>query len=123
MLERDPNNIEFKYVNENSYTAESLFNGHGTEYFLISINDFQNNHDETFISPFQQNTISDNNILAKITTKCCNECCIEQPKRIYFGPVDLTRLEIKIYDEFGRFIDINNADYSLTVQLEIVYDL
>jgi len=32
-------------------------------------------------------------------------------------------VEIKIYDEFGRIVDINNADYSLTLELEIVYDL
>ena len=91
--------------------------------FLIAINDFQNNHDSTFISPFQLQTIADNNILAKISTKCCDKCCVEQPERIYFGPTDIARLEIKIYDEFARIIDINNADYSLTLELEIVYDL
>jgi len=122
-LEKDQRNISFKYEGASKYTGESLFAPHGAKYFLIAINDFQNNHDSTFISPFQLQTIADNNILAKISTNCCNKCCVEQPERIYFGPTDIARLEIKIYDEFARIIDINNADYSLTLELEIVYDL
>ena len=37
--------------------------------------------------------------------------------------VDITKLEIKIYDELGRIIDINNADYSFTLELDLIYDL
>ena len=122
-LEKNQQHISFKYEGASKYTGESLFAPHGANYFLIAINDFQNNHDNTFISPFQLQTIADNNILAKISTNCCNKCCVEQPERIYFGPTDIARLEIKIYDEFARIIDINNADYSLTLELEIIYDL
>ena len=67
-----------------------------SEEFLISINDFQNNHNSNFISPFQYQTVSDNNIIAKLSTDCCNGCHVEQPTRIYFGPTDITKLEIKI---------------------------
>ena len=111
------------YTGNSSYTGESLFDPHGTRYFLISINDFHNNHDNAFVSPFQFQTLADNNIIAKISTECCYKCCIEHPERIYFGPTDITKLEIKIYDEYGRIIDINNADYSLTLELEVIYDL
>ena len=41
------------YVGESSYTGEGIFDGHGTRYFLLSVNDFQNNHNEVFISPFK----------------------------------------------------------------------
>ena len=110
------------YSGKSSYTGESLFDPHGSKYFLISINDFQNNHNNIFISPFQYQTLADNNIIAKISTEC-SKCCIEQPERIYFGPTDIAKLHIIIYDEFGRIIDINNADYSLTLELQIIYDL
>jgi hypothetical protein len=120
---RNQTDISFIYNSSSSYTAESLFDPHGSRYFLISINDFQNNHNNIFISPFQHQTLADNNILAKISTDCCNKCCIEQPKRIYFGPTDIAKLHIIIYDEFGRIVDINNADYSLTLELQIIYDL
>jgi hypothetical protein len=116
--------ISFVYdLSQSSYTGESLFDPHGSRYFLISINDFQNNHTSSFISPFQYQSLADNNILAKISTDCCDKCCIEQPERIYFGPTDITKLHIIIYDEFGRIVDINNADYSLTLELQLIYDL
>ena len=116
----DPINI---YSGKSSYTGEAIYDGHGTRYFLLSINDYLNNHNELFISPFKEQSLADNNILAKISTDCCNKCCCERKERIYFGPVDLTKLTIKLFDEFGRLIDINNADYSFTLELEILYDL
>jgi hypothetical protein len=122
-LVKDQQNISNIYSGSSSYTGESLFDPHGSRYFFVSINDYNNNHNSNFISPFQYQTVSDNNIIAKISTDCCKSCCVEQPDRIYFGPTDITKLEIKIYDEFGRIVDINNADYSFTLELELVYDL
>jgi hypothetical protein len=61
--------------------------------------------------------------MAKIPTSCCYNCCENNPERIYFGPTDLNRLDIKIYDDFGRIVDINNADYSFTLKIEVLYDL
>ena len=122
-LVKDQQNISNIYEGSSSYTGESLFDPHGSRYFFVSINDFHNNHNNSFISPFQYQTVSDNNIIAKVSTECCKSCCVEQPERIYFGPTDIIKLEIKIYDEFGRIVDINNADYSFTLELELVYDL
>ena len=33
------------------------------------------------------------------------------------------KLQITLYDEFGRIVDFNNADYSMTIELEVLYDL
>ena len=114
------NNI---YFGQSSYTGESLFDPQGSKYFLLSVNDYKNNHNTHFISPFKYQTFADNNIIAKISTDCCISCCKENPERIYFGPTDIAKLEIKVYDEFCRLIDINNADYSFTLELEVIYDL
>ena len=65
----------------------------------------------------------DNNIIAKIPTSCCDNCWYINTERIYFGPTDIRRLQIKIYDDFGRIVDFNNADYSFTLKLELLYDL
>ena len=115
--------IKFSYIEKSSYTGESLFDSHGAKYFLISINDYQHNHNTCFISPFQFQTEADNNIIAKIPTSCCYNCCENNPERIYFGPTDINKLDIKIYDDFGRIVDINNADYSFTLKIEVLYDL
>ena len=123
-LNKDPESFLYYIPNGTpQITGESLFDGHGSKYFLISVNDYQNNHDSCFISPFQIQTVSDNNIIAKIPTSCCDNCCDINTERIYFGPTDIRRLQIKIYDDFGRIVDFNNADYSFTLKLELLYDL
>jgi hypothetical protein len=106
-----------------AYTGEGIYDYHGTRYFLLSVNDFQNNHGTNIISPFKEDMLADNNILAKLSTDCCKTSCCEHIKRIYFGPVNLTKLEIKLMDEYGRILDMNNMDYSLSFELEILYDL
>jgi len=115
------NNI-IKYEACNYYEAESIYDNIGNNYFLLSINDYQNNNNTTFISPFKYQSLTDNNILSKISSGCCNNKII-YPKRIYFGPTNINKLHIKIYDEFGRIIDINNADLSIELECEILYDL
>jgi len=106
------------------YVGEGLYDYHGTRYFLLSVNDYKSNHGTSIISPFQEDMLADENIIAKIPTDCCKDnCCDNHIKRIYFGPVSLTRLEIKLMDEYGRILDMNNMDYSLSFELEILYDL
>ena len=122
-LKKYTTDISFVYNSSSSYTGESLFDIHGTPYFLISVNDFQNNHDNAFISAFKYQSSSDKDILAKISTKCCDKTWNENIPRLYFGPTDITRLEIKIYDEYGRIVDINNADFSISLEIESIYDL
>jgi len=114
---------ENKIPSPPTYTGEGLYDFQGTRYFLLVVNDFQNNHGTSIISPFQEDMLSDNNILAKISTDCCKDSCCQHIKRIYFGPVNLTKLEIKLMDEYGRILDMNNMDYSLSFELEILYDL
>ena len=42
--------------------------------------------------------------------------------RRYNGPVNISRLQIKILDRFGSVIDLNNMDFSMTLELEILYE-
>ena len=116
-------NIAFIYSGKSSYYGEGLYDQFGTQYFLLAVDDFQNNHDiNVIVSPFQFETQADNNIIAKISADCC-VCCEHQPTRIYFGPTELSKLKITLYDDFGRIVDFNNADFSFTLELEILYDL
>ncbi len=45
-----------------------------------------------------------------------------QSKRAYFGPVNIKKLHIKLLDELGRTVDLNNNDFSFSIQLEQLYD-
>jgi hypothetical protein len=43
--------------------------------------------------------------------------------RQYFGPIDIARLQIRLLDVYGRVLDLNGADYSFCISLNVIYDL
>jgi hypothetical protein len=47
---------------------------------------------------------------------------VSEPRR-YFGPVDIQRLQIRLLDEHGRVLQMNNANFSFCLNLKTVYDL
>lgn len=111
------------YTGKSSYESEGLFSGNGTPYFLLLVDDFQNNQSDVMISPFEGQSFVDNTVLAKIPTGCNVSGCACGPERIYFGPIELRKLRVRLLDEYGRELEIKNTDYSLTLELEVVYDL
>jgi len=124
MMYPDPLDICYTYTCKTSYESEAIYDAHGTKYFLLSVNDFQNNHTTAVVSPLQEETLGNGCIIAKVSSVCgCNESGNEHIDRIYFGPTEISRLHIKLLDEFGRILDLNNGDYSLTLEFEILYDL
>ena len=114
-----------KYEGSNSYEAEYCYEGGlSNKYYLLSVNDYQNNHNNAFVSAFKYQTLTDNNILCKMTnSKEDGTKTVLYPKRIYFGPTNINKLHIKIYDEYGRILDVNNGDLSIELECEILYDL
>lgn len=118
------NNI-FLYTcdtNTSSLEAESIYDPLVNRYFLLSVNDFQHNHNRCLISPTLSETITDTNLLCKIYLNSA-DTFYENPERFYFGPTTLSRLHIKMLDEFGRIVDLNHGDFSFTLELELLYDL
>lgn len=118
------------------FIPESTYDLGFTKYFLLHINDFNNNHSVLFDSPFQQGMLKSSDIIAKIpNTASSNQEVYEYAymfndnsdriykTREYFGPVNIEKIEIKLLDEFGRAVDLNHNDYSFSLELDIVYDL
>lgn len=114
-----------EYSGSNSYQAENCYNGGiSNKYYMLSLNDYQNNHNNTFVSAFKYQSLTDNNILCKMTNSQEDGTkTILYPKRIYFGPTNINKLHIKVYDEYGRILDVNNGDLSIELECEILYDL
>jgi hypothetical protein len=109
-------------TNTSSLEAESIYDPLVNRYFLLSVNDFQHNHNRCLISPTLSETITDTNLLCKIYLNSA-DTFYENPERFYFGPTTLSRLHIKMLDEFGRIVDLNHGDFSFTLELELLYDL
>jgi hypothetical protein len=102
--------------------AESIYDAVVNRYFMLSVNDFQNNHNRCLVSPSLSETMADTNLLSKVYSNS-SETLYENPERLYFGPSNISRLHIKLLDEFGRIVDLNNGDFSFSLELEILYDL
>lgn len=110
------------YKGNNKYKGEAIYDPHFNSYFLLSINDFMNNHNTTFISPFKESSNSNQNIIARIPATTNNSSNFIYPERIYFGPTTINKLDIKLYDEYGRLVELNNSDYSFVLEAQILYE-
>ena len=117
------------------YNPEGAYDNQGTKYFLLSIDDYNNNYIRNLVSPFQEGVMKDSGLLAKIqhergllgdgTTGILHisgSDCINK-RREYFGPVNIDRMHIQLLDELGRPLDLNNTDFSFSLEIDVVYDL
>ena len=119
------------YSGGKTYVGEGVANTGGSRYIFLAVDDFNNNvASNQFITIAPQN-ISSKNILARITVGnggflsilSENDFKIITEPRKYFGPVDITRLRMQLYDDYGLLLNMNGGDYSFNLLLEVVYDL
>ena len=112
-----------------TYTSEGIMNPSPINYVYLAIEDFNQNVNNGFISA-SSNTVTSSDIIARITVDDnyfsvineTNKSIITEPRE-YFGPVDISRLRIRVYDEYGRILDMNNADYSFCLTMKQIYNL
>jgi hypothetical protein len=106
----------------------------GPRYCFISIDDHQKNTGPAYMVAYGS-SILQNNIITRINLAALqNDIGIYQSSsdpglstetnrtREYFGPVDIQRLHISLYDEYGRIIDLNNMDWSFSLAFQILYN-
>jgi hypothetical protein len=106
----------------------------GPRYAFISINDYQKNTGPTHIVTYANSILQDNIITRLNLAELQADFGVYQSSsdpglstqlnrtREYFGPVDIQRLHIALFDEFGRIIDLNYMDWSLTLAFELLYN-
>jgi hypothetical protein len=115
-----------EYRDADTYTTEGLYNGSSPDYVYFILNDFNNSQSQNIIGMFSKSVIG-NNILAMIpiasssvnTSNCCD---LIQKKREYFGPVNIKRIKIQLLNQYGDLINLNNMDFSFSLDLEVGYD-
>ena len=114
--------------------SEGLCYIKGPQYIFVAIDDYNNNVNNYYVSAYTD-SLNNNNILARI-----NLASIQQSNgvyqtgeddgfstqinrsRNYFGPVNIEKLRITLYDEYGRIVNLNNMDWSCALMFEQVYD-
>ncbi len=117
------------YTSGKSYVSESLYNLVPTQYIYFVLNEYTNNNSTTVMGIFSEDYL-EKNILAKIPLDVDmynilydNNTTLISKKRDYFGPIDISKFSIKLLDQYGDAVDLNEADYSFTLELEIAYDI
>jgi len=117
------------YTGKTSYVADTIVEPAAIRYAFLSIDDFNNSNNNHFVSAFQQSILSPN-ILARFPIRGSyyslmmetDYNLVSEPRK-YFGPVDIQRLRIRLYDEFGRILAMNQSNFSFSLIFKIVYDL
>lgn len=121
--------IKRKYRGSTSYTADTVIEPANIRYIYLSVDDFANSANNQFVNVFN-NSIMSPNILARISIKGSyfslimeNDFNIITEPRRYFGPVDIQRLRIRLFDERGRVLPMNNSNFSFCLDFKLIYDL
>lgn len=121
--------LKRKYQGATSYISETLVEPACVRYIYLAIDDFNNNVNNHFISAFNSSILSPN-ILARISIKGSyfslmmeTDLNMTTEPRKYFGPVDIQKMHIQVYDDHGRILDMNNSNFSCCILFKMLYDL
>ena len=106
----------------------------GPRYLYLAIDDGLKNYCSEFIAAFAQSSMNEH-VLSKLNIassmdnvgvyKAASDICLSNPDNLtreYFGPGTITRLKIKLLDEYGRIVSLNHMDWSMSIVFEKLYD-
>jgi hypothetical protein len=118
------------YHGKFEYTGEKAVEPNSIKYIYLSVDDYNKSVNTTFMTAFEKNGLKPN-ILARITMQgrgyenviINKEYEIISEPRIYFGPVDIQRLHINLFDDHGRTLNLHKSDFSFCLKLTVLYDL
>jgi hypothetical protein len=115
-----------KYIGQDSYTSEGIYNSTATDYIYFLLEDYNISEKKNIIAYFNDSYL-DTNIIARIAIASDKFQILfddgrdlSLKKRVYYGPVNISKLSVKLLDEYGTQIDLNNMDFSFTLEVEII---
>ena len=120
----DPSGVDF--TKDQGYNPEAVYDNLGSRYFILCIDDFNKNFSNTLSSPFSESVFNNQTAIAKVPNNPNSinfDDIFYQSRRNYFGPVNIKKLKIQLLDELGRVVDLNNNDFSFSIQIEQLYDV
>ena len=115
-----------------TYVSEGICNLNTPMYGYLAIDDFKSNYTTGIIPAFSTSSL-DSNIIARFNFSTLRDdvgalnvgkdSILSGIKytREYFGPTDISKLKLTLYDELGRIIDLNNMDWSLLIEFISLY--
>ena len=106
--------------------GEAAVNLLGTNYFLVEVDDFNNNHPAVVnYNCDTKYSYNIRNLLGKVPNiAATNELLFEDSSdrvfkcRKYFGPVRIQKLRIRLLDENGRQLNLGESDFTVNLEIE-----
>ena len=122
---------EITYSGRNSYTSESVFTNVYSNYLYFVLEDYTGSQTVSNTYGFLgENGVLDNNILGIIpisssifNTTFDNNSNFIYKKREYFGPVDVSRISIKLLNQRGNIVNLQQTDFNFSLQVKTIYNL
>ena len=107
----------------------------GPQYAFIAIDDYNNSVNNYFISAYKD-SVSSPNVVARLNLSQMQQNGqmyqmgqddgvsgqMDFRSRSYFGPVDIQKMRITVFDEFGRVLNLNSMDWSMAILFECMYE-
>ena len=105
--------------------SEALLAFKATSYIFISIDDYNNSVNDYYSAVFSD-SFAIKNVITRVNVGLLREISEASStqlnrQRNFFGPVNIQKLRITLYDNFGRILDLNNMDWNMELIFECVY--
>mgnify|MGYP001291079787 CR=1 FL=1 len=107
--------------------SESIVNINTTNYIFLVVDEFSQNHPNSFVSPLSDSYIN-KNILARLQINNqlqfgkilngTNQISLLSDNRKYGSKTNIYKLKIQLVDEWGTPIDLNKLDFSFVLVIE-----
>ena len=122
---------ELVYSGSNSYVSESIFTNTYSTYLYFVLEDYTGSQTASnTYGILGSGGILDSNILAIIplnsglfTTTFDNNSNFIYKKREYFGPVDISRITIRLINQRGNSVNLHDTDWNFSFQVKTIYNL
>ena len=122
---------ELVYDGSNSYVSESIFTNIYSTYLYFVLEDYTGSQTSSnTYGILGSGGILDSNILAIIplnsglfTTTFDNNSNFIFKKRDYFGPVDISRITIRLINQRGNSVNLHDTDWTFSFQVKTIYNL
>jgi hypothetical protein len=126
--------IDYVYSGNNIVTYEGVLHsdsayGNGSvNYIFISVDDYNKNFISNTIIASSENNYLGDNILGRVSiNESFNTIMLHTAsdkifkQRDYLGPVNLNKFRIKLLDKYGNVLDLNNNDFSMSLEITELY--
>jgi hypothetical protein len=121
---------EVHYSGAQSYTGEATFSNDYSTYLYFALNDYTGSQQISSAYGVLQNSLIEDNILALIPLNGLafnfvfdNNANFIYKKRDYYGPVDISKITIKLLNQTGKVVNLLNNNFSFSLKVTSIYDI